>query len=655
MSRKRIEPGGVFQTDGIAPMMSVHGLVKRFLGAEGIVEALAGVDFAIDNRAKIVALIGPDGAGKSTLMQLACGLEAPDEGEIRVLGRKPDPDDESFAAAVAYMPQSLGLYRDLTVSENLALFESLRRVRSVPGKNIEQAQQGTFSEEALLARRLGLIATAGLKGFENRLCGALSGGMKQKLALACSLAGNPELLLLDEPTVGVDPLSRRELWAVIRRMVDERGMRCFFSTAYLEEAQAVDAVLLLENGRLVLAGTPNDFLAHASARTYSIGIRETNARGSASAVWRPSPAAARERLDDVTAADAKLLDIVPHDGGIDVLTLRDASAEVPSGYTLLAREPKLEDAYAALTLEDDAAKLRNASAANSNRQDREATSKGKRVIIRAKNISRRFGHFVAVADTTFEVREGEIFGLLGPNGAGKTTTFRMLCGLLQPSSGSIEIDGLELAEALSRVRGEIGYVAQKFSLYGKLSVEENLRYFAGSYGFRGCAKDEAVERALNENGLTHLKRTMARALSAGAKRDLSIAAALMHSPKILFLDEATSGADLASRRALWRRLAKLAARGTAVVVTTHFLEEAEYCDRFLIQDAGRILAIGTPDEVRAAARQALTGAGASEAAQTAVRSIEDAFIAIVEEDRRKRGVAQTQKRTNVTESGEGAR
>ncbi len=223
-----------------------------------------------------------------------------------------------------------------------------------------------------------------------------------------------------------------------------------------------------------------------------------------------------------------------------------------------------------------------------------------------------------------------VTALIGPDGAGKTTTFRMLCGLLPPSRGTIEVDGLDLRRALSRVRGRIGYVAQRFSLYGKLTVEENLRYFAGSYGISGKARRDAIEAALAEYGIDGSRTSFAASLSEGAKRDLAIACALLHRPKILFLDEATSGADLASRRALWRRVARLAADGTAVVVTTHFLEEAEYCDRFLIQDAGRILAIGTPEDVRNQARRLL-----EPERRSGVRSIEDAFVAIVEAERRR--------------------
>lgn len=478
-------------------VIEASALCRVFASEDGRepVRAVDGVTFAVPPEARLVALIGPDGAGKSTLMQMICGLVGQDSGSLSVLGRTPDPDDEDFVNAVGYMPQTLGLYKDLSVMENMKLFGALRGAKPPEDMTIE-------------AYYASLIALTGLEGFEGRPAGKLSGGMKQKLALAVALVRAPALLLLDEPTVGVDPLSRRELWAVIRRMVGQGGTTCFFSTAYLEEAESADWVLCMSEGRIIGSGTPAELLGRTKGRTYAL------------------------------------------------------------------------------------------------------------------DLSRTFGSFVAVADTTFDVKRGEIFGLLGPNGAGKTTTFRMLCGLLAPSGGEIEVVGWDLREAKAEVRAEIGYVAQKFSLYDKLTVEQNLRYFGRSYGFWGPRLTRRVAEAMRGYGLSAYRRMPAKSLPVGAKRDLSIACALLHHPKILFLDEATSGADLASRRAFWRSLTKLAAAGTTIVVTTHFMEEAEYCDRFLIQDAGRILALGSPGEVRAFA--------AKDAPGRTIRSIEDAFIAIVE-------------------------
>lgn len=602
-------------------VIEASALCRVFASEDGRepVRAVDGVTFAVPPEARLVALIGPDGAGKSTLMQMICGLVGQDSGSLSVLGRTPDPDDEDFVNAVGYMPQTLGLYKDLSVMENMKLFGALRGTKPPEDMTIE-------------AYYASLIALTGLEGFEGRPAGKLSGGMKQKLALAVALVRAPALLLLDEPTVGVDPLSRRELWAVIRRMVGQGGTTCFFSTAYLEEAESADWVLCMSEGRIIGSGTPAELLGRTKGRTYALDL------SGFSDAERKS--LSRRMMLKVSPAPEKsvFLDAVPRDGGIDLLLnapntrefaerevelalRRDETGTVPD-FDVLERAPRMEDAYALLTFTMETVRADDAASSAAPDPDDPGRLDTGDVPIRARDLSRTFGSFVAVADTTFDVKRGEIFGLLGPNGAGKTTTFRMLCGLLAPSGGEIEVVGWDLREAKAEVRAEIGYVAQKFSLYDKLTVEQNLRYCGRSYGFWGPRLTRRVAEAMRGYGLSAYRRMPAKSLPVGAKRDLSIACALLHHPKILFLDEATSGADLASRRAFWRSLTKLAAAGTTIVVTTHFMEEAEYCDRFLIQDAGRILALGSPGEVRAFA--------AKDAPGRTIRSIEDAFIAIVE-------------------------
>ena len=617
-------------------VIEASALTKIFSSDAGLapVRAVDGVDFAVPPGARLVALIGPDGAGKSTLMRMICGLEGPDSGTLRVLGGVPDPDDEAFVNAVGYMPQTLGLYKDLSVMENMQLFGALRGTEPPEG----------LTTEANYAR---LLALTGLAGFEDRPAGKLSGGMKQKLALAVALVRAPELLLLDEPTVGVDPLSRRELWTVIRGMVAQGATTCFFSTAYLEEAESADWVLCMSEGRIIGAASPAELLARTKGRTYALDLTGLSdferQRLSRRMMLAPSS-------DPAVSA---FLDVVPREGGIDLLlhapqsrefaeraavrALQAAGTVSSPAFRVVARAPRMEDAYAQLTFAGNDARRRSALVTDApvrepvcephpsepdEVREKEDARTAADAPIRARGLTRTFGRFVAVADTTFDVRRGEIFGLLGPNGAGKTTTFRMLCGLLAPSEGQIEVLGWDLRRAKAEVRAEIGYVAQKFSLYDKLTVEQNLHYFARSYGLRGMKLARRVAEAVRGYGLAVYRKTPAQSLPVGARRDLSIACALLHRPKILFLDEATSGADLASRRAFWRSLTRLAAGGTTIVVTTHFMEEAEYCDRFLIQDAGRILALGTPGEVRARAAQG--------APERTIRSIEDAFIAVVE-------------------------
>lgn len=617
-------------TKALAPAIHLEGVVKTFpnpLDDARPIRAVDGISLkagGAEASDRLIALVGPDGAGKSTFIRLLCGLEAPDEGRLSVLGTTPDPDNEDFTTRIAFMPQTLGLYKTLSCRENLEVFAGLRGF------------EGEADGAAGLERRIAeLLSMTGLAGFEERQAGKLSGGMKQKLALASALLRIPDLLLLDEPTVGVDPLSRRELWSVVRRMLADTPMTCVFSTAYLEEAEAADRVLLVESGRIIADENPQSFISPAKGRTYLLPLAN---RGEHDAQMLC------RRLSEETAAtrsDALFLDIVPRMGGAAATTLAPTlpvkDARVPAGF--VPRQPSLEDAYALLTfprapkvsnrLASSPSDAANASAASAVSADDSAE---RPVVIRADGIARKFGNFVAVADTSFEVRRGEIFGLLGPNGAGKTTTFRMLCGLLVPSKGQIEVAGYDLRTAKAGARARIGYVAQKFSLYGKLSVEQNLRYFGRSYGFFGQALQDRIDASLEDFGLADRRDTTAGSLSFGAKRDLSMACGLIHSPEILFLDEATSGADLASRRAFWRRINALASAGTSVVVTTHFLEEAEYCDRFLIQDAGKVLALGTPREVKQ--RAAVLSAVSGQSLVVDRMSIEDAFVAIVEAGRR---------------------
>ena len=576
-------------------LLRTQGLVKTFHNAwdpAHPVRALDGVTLELSAVDRLIALVGPDGAGKSTFLRTLCGLEVPDAGTVELLGQTPDPDDEDFIGSIAFMPQSLGLYRTLSCRENLEVFAGLR---GVPGADVPE-------------RIAKLLKMTGLAGFEDRPAGKLSGGMKQKLALASALLRVPRVLILDEPTVGVDPLSRRALWVVVREMLSESDMICLFSTAYLEEAETADRVLLFEEGRLAADDAPPTLMAAARGLVFQKSLGGMNERAAQTLCRRLM------RETAIECPDSPLLDAVPRAGGAAVTLLPGVSPQALGLNGLAPRRASLEDAYVLLTFPqtvmtakaqksaeaETAEKTEKPSAAARAPFEKTRASKHDDVVIRASGISRRFGSFVAVADTPFTVRRGEIFGLLGPNGAGKTTTFRMLCGLLAPSAGEIEVAGSDLRTAKAAARARIGYVAQKFSLYGRLTVEQNLRYFGRSYGLHGRELERRIEETAEDFGLARRMKSAAAALPFGARRDLSMACGLIHHPDILFLDEATSGADLASRRAFWRRIADLADAGTTVVVTTHFLEEAEYCDRFLIQDAGKVLVLGTPREVKAA-------------------------------------------------------
>lgn len=601
-----------------ASTVVVKGLVKSFLGPKrGLFAprqrlfALAGIDFSVPAGA-LVALCGPDGAGKTTLLRILCGILSPDQEtkEISVLGRTPDTDDPSFVGRLGFMPQKFGLYEELTVAENMALFGSLKGVRG----------------ETLQQRFADLMTLTGLSGFESRPAGKLSGGMKQKLGLAAALLSEPELLILDEPTVGVDPLSRRELWRIIDAMRARSGLTCLVATSYLDEADKADHVFLLEKGRLIAQGAPSTLAQRAAGRTFY-------------AKAEPAHAAefSRRLQFAVRAADpeAPFLDARPMGERVRLLTVDSRPATAAQAAALARRlggslfeprAPTLEDAYCALTFADKpkAAAMRQddrpESAAERSGSDGAPPQAEAPVVIRADRIGMRFGRFEAVADTSFTVKRGEIFGLLGPNGAGKTTTFRMLCGLLKPTAGTLSVAGADLRRAPASARARVGYVAQKFSLYERLTAEDNLRYFGQCFGASGKTLERRIRRIAAQTELINELHRPASQLPLGAKRELAMAAALIHSPEVLFLDEPTSGADVASRRDFWRRIVGLAQAGTTVIVTTHFMEEAEYCDRILIQDAGRVLVVGSPHSVRADAK---------------ADSIEEAFVEIVEAHRRR--------------------
>jgi pyoluteorin transport system ATP-binding protein len=578
-----------------APVVEGKDLRKVFRvpGNGGEVRALDGV--SIDVRAgELTALVGPDGAGKTTLIRLMAGLLVADGGSLRVLGMDPAVDPQSIQDRIGYMPQKFGLYEDLSVQENLDLYADLHGVTAEErGRRYPQLMQMTD-----------------LGRFTGRLAGRLSGGMKQKLGLACTLVRSPELLLLDEPTVGVDPLSRRELWAIVEHLVREQGLTVLTSTSYLDEAEKAARVLVLHVGRALALSEPAGVARIAAGR---------------SVLLDPGPGVVARRLQARLLDDPGIIDAVP-DGGLVRLVRSgeppkhsgkepDERREVIAGHTVTPVAPRFEDGFMVL--------LRGMAAHEAGvdiRLQRPLPPAEEGAVVEVRDLIKRFGDFTAVNHVSFEVRRGEIFGLLGPNGAGKTTTFRMLCGLLPPSGGTLRVAGVDVGSAGAAARARLGYVAQKFSLYGSLTVGENLEFFASAYGLRGAMRRQRIDWAVRQFDLGHHEHTASGELPGGFKQRLAMGAALLHEPDILFLDEPTSGADPLARRAFWRRITALAEQGVTIIVTTHFMQEAEYCDHIAIMDGGRVLAQGSPAEIRRLARPA-------EGRQA---SMEDAFIAVVE-------------------------
>ncbi len=571
--------------------LRLDGLGKRFRRGGRETIALNDVTLRLQP-GKVTGLIGPDGAGKTTLMRCAAGILTPTSGRIEVLGIDAIAEPQRVQSSVGYMPQRFGLYEDLTVQENLDLYADLQ---GLPQRERPQ-------------RYARLMEMTGLAPFTGRLAGKLSGGMKQKLGLACTLVKTPQLLLLDEPTVGVDPVSRRELWEIVYGQVRDNGMSVLLSTAYLDEAERCDEVILLHAGRKLLQGEPDAFSRQMEGRVFS--VRLTEAAGDLG----------YRRLQQLLSRQPAVLDALVEGESIRLVMREDTPA--PTAATLLpevtgleisAAQPKFEDVFVARLKPDD-------GSAQQRIEIRPRDGDGDDEVIRVRHLTRKFGDFIAVNNISFSVHRGEIFGLLGANGAGKSTTFRMLCGLLPPTSGELSVAGHDLRTAPARSRGRIGYMAQKFSLYQNLSVWQNLRFFSSAYGLRGRAQQARIDWALQTFELADFRDVNAGTLPLGFKQRLSFAAALMHEPDILFLDEPTSGVDPLARREFWARTNALADAGVTVLVTTHFMEEANYCDRLVIMAEGEVLAEGTPRQMKQMARSP----------EHPDPTMEDAFIWLIE-------------------------
>ena len=599
------QPNGQSSPD---PPLATRDLRKTFNSGGRTVTALDGVSLSLAAGGSVTGLIGPDGAGKTTLMRLAAGLLVPDSGSVTCLGLDATRESLAVQAQIGYMPQRFGLYEDLSVQENLDLYADLQ--------GLALAQRPD--------RYARLMQMTGLNAFTDRLAGQLSGGMKQKLGLACTLVRPPRLLLLDEPTVGVDPVSRRELWAIVYQLVEQEHMTVLLSTAYLDEAERCADVILLHQGRVVDQGPPAAFSKPLVGRTFLV-TGEPSQRRQLQARLSQQPGVRDAVLQGdavrVVTESAK----APDCGGLgEGLGVQVSCAPVT---------PRFEDAFidrlkTAHQVEASPEITANRPAANGD-------------AIEVEGLSKRFGAFTAVDGLSFRVHAGEVFGLLGANGAGKTTTFRMLCGLLPVSEGHVSVAGVDLRRAPSAARGRIGYMSQRFSLYGNLTLSQNLRFFARAYGLRGQRLRARIDWALSAFELQDMATAESGALPLGYRQRLAMAAALLHEPDILFLDEPTSGVDPLARREFWARINALAEGGVTILVTTHFMEEAEYCDRLAIMAAGALLAVGSPAQIKASAAPAeQVGKGSGKSADgspsatpiaTSSPTLEDAFIALIQQ------------------------
>lgn len=487
--------------------VEIKNLIKTF----GKITALDDLSLNIE-KGKITGLIGADGAGKTTLLRTITGLLIPDAGEISTFGYNPVTQKEELTPHIGYMPQKFGLYEDLTVIENLTLYADLKNIPHDFDKMLE------FTK---------------LAPFQDRLAGALSGGMKQKLGLACTLLGSPEFLLLDEPSVGVDPISRRDLMQMVREMITPETT-VLWSTAYLDEAHSFDTAVVIDKGKVIYEGKPHDL------------------------------AATPQEFEN------KVIELM---GGY-----KQEPSKIAENYTLLK---DIQDCT-----------------------------------VEADNLEKKYGSFYAVKNNSFCIHKGEIFGLLGPNGAGKSTSFKMMCGLAKPTNGTARIMGIDITKDPEKARSNLGYMAQKFSLYGSLTVRENLEFFASAYGIKFKNRASRVQEIIDVFGLKDYAEQKSEELPLGLKQRLSMACALIHNPPVLFLDEPTSGVDVLTRRDFWNHITSLAKKGVTILVTTHFMDEAEYCDRISLFYHGETIALGTPQELK-------NKAGA--------KTMEETFITLIKE------------------------
>ncbi|MDH0238411.1 ATP-binding cassette domain-containing protein [Aeromonas caviae] len=578
--------------------ISLEGLTKRF----GERVALNAISAAIP-AGGITGLVGPDGAGKSTLLRLLAGLLIPEAGTIRVLGLDPVSEGDLLRQHLGYMPQQFGLYEDLSVLENLTLYADLRGV-------LEPERTPTFAR---------LLAFTDLARFTARPAGKLSGGMKQKLGLACALLGTPDVLLLDEPGVGVDPISRRALWQMVRELA-KGGMTVLWSTAYLDEAELCDHVLLMADGEVRTSGTPADLMGAMASRCWLLEAGQLDGRERRALLRR---ALAHPSVMDGAVAGERVR-LLLHPG---MMPPPLPELQLANG-AFQPAQPRLEDAFIDLLGGGPGGE---SSLAAGMREAELPQGVSPEAVIEARHLTKRFGDFAATDDVSFAVRRGEIFGLLGPNGAGKSTTFKMECGLLRPSEGQALVTGIDLAHSPSAARQRLGYMAQKFSLYKQLTVAQNLSFFAGIYGLFGRHQQTRIDAMVTAFALAPWLDQKAESLPLGLRQRLSLACALLHEPPLLFLDEPTSGVDPVTRREFWSHINALADHGVTVLVTTHFMDEAEYCDRIALIYRGKLLALGTPDDLKGlAAKEAATSLPTGSLPTCSLPTMEEAFITLVE-------------------------
>ncbi len=556
------------EVDESVPLaVSAKGFCKRY----GKTVAVDAIDINI-RKGEIYGLIGPDGAGKSSFMKAVAGVLSFEAGTLQVFDTMVDSEAsaEKVKQRIGFMPQGLGLnmYPDLSVEENIDFFARLRLV----------------SEEDLALRKDRLLTMTRLEEFRDRPMKNLSGGMKQKLGLVCTLIHEPELVILDEPTTGVDPVSRRDFWSILAKLLREQGITALVSTAYMDEATRFQRAALMYQGKVLAEGEPDVIGNLAQGTMITLDVE------SQSEVLL----VLGQQFEQIEAVGSRLrIWVDDADASIAEQRVRDAL----SSFTIHQLEcdtPGLEDVFVA--------KLRQEGDVVADLPVFEPTTDtSDGVAIEAHELSKRFDDFTAVDKISFTVPKGEIFGLLGANGAGKTTAIKMLTGIQLPTSGEGQVAGANMSTAAQLIKQRIGYMSQAFSLYLDLSVSENINLFAGVYGLDPKTRRERGAWIIELAGLQGHEKELAGSLPMGLRQRLALGCALVHKPQILFLDEPTSGVDPLGRRRFWEILFNLArVQKVTILVTTHYMSEAEHCDHLALMYAGRVVADDTPDNMKRA-------------------------------------------------------
>ncbi|WP_428719197.1 ATP-binding cassette domain-containing protein [Undibacterium curvum] len=569
-------------------LVEANQLVKRY----GAHLALDHISLQV-RPGEIYGLIGPDGAGKSSLLKAVAGVLAHDEGELRVFSQliNNEADSELIKDRIGLMPQGLGqnLYGDLSVEENIDYFGGLR----------------LLSPEALRERKEALLKSTRLERFRDRPMKNLSGGMKQKLGLVCTLIHEPKLVILDEPTTGVDPVSRREFWSILSRLLQEKGITALVSTAYMDEASRFHRVSLMHEGKILASGEParmKDLAAGCIVSTVCADAQQQMAAVQRLTQRFPQLEALGQEIRvfvdsaDTDAARQQVLKTLQQTPAIAQAQTEVLDAELEDVFIALLRQRAAADANVA---EPVVATVANSAAVVSAAQP--ATQQ---LAIEARELSRHFGEFKAVDQVSFQVPQGEIFGLLGANGAGKSTVIKMLTGILTQSSGQGMVAGADMRTAGLQIRERIGYMSQAFSLYLDLSVLENIRLYAGIYGLSRQQTAERMDWILDMAGLRPFGHALTASLPMGLRQRLALGCALIHRPQVLFLDEPTSGVDPLGRRAFWDVLFRLSREEhVTILVTTHYMSEAEHCDHIALMYAGRVVADASPEQLKSRLEQ----------------------------------------------------